>query len=198
MFTGLLLFKTAPSLLKRILCTTVFSHHINSSIRSLHGMDFVPCCNSLQKHKKMASQRAAVFPPPLISFVIIFIILESTTTADARELRPADHGLEYYYEPSESSSEMTSFFGPPSWNELNSTPSPSGSILPSAVKSPVVTSAPKDRGDDGHVMNHVLVVGSFVCGVTGVALMVASALIYFRPKLQDSSVTCDQIHNDTK
>ncbi|CAG7864253.1 unnamed protein product [Brassica rapa] len=153
----------------------------------------------------MASQRTAVFPTPLVSFVIVFIILEATTTVDARELRPADHGLEYYYEPSESSSEMTSFFGPPSWNELDSTPSsssssssPSGSILPSAVKSPVVTSAPKDRGDDGHVMNHVLVVGSFVCGVTGVALMVASALIYFRPKLQNSSVTCDQIHNDTK
>lgn len=153
----------------------------------------------------MTSQRTLVFPPPLISFmIIIFIILESTTTTvDARELRPADHGLEYYYEPSESSSEMTSFFGPPSWNELDSTPSssssrPAASILPSAVKS----SAPKDRGgDDGHVMNHVLVVGSFVCGLTGVALMVASAFIYFRgryPKLQNSSVTCDQIHADTK
>ncbi|KAL0695785.1 hypothetical protein Bca4012_062965 [Brassica carinata] len=148
----------------------------------------------------MASHRTAVFPPPLISVLIAFIILEATTrTVDARELRPADHGLEYYYEPSESSSEMTSFFGPPSWNELNSTPSsPSGSILPSAVKSPV-TSAPKDPGDDGHVMNHVLVVGSFVCGVTGVALMLVSALIYFRPKLQSSSVvTCDQIQNDSK
>ncbi|KAF8105815.1 hypothetical protein N665_0155s0031 [Sinapis alba] len=147
----------------------------------------------------MTSQRTVVFPPPLISFVIVFIVLEATTTTiDARELRPADHGLEYYYEPSESSSEMTSFFGPTSWNELNSTPSPSGSTLPSAVKSPV-NAALKDPGDDdGHVMNHVLVVGSFVCGVTGVALMVASALIYFRPKLQNSSVTCDQIHNNTK
>lgn len=150
----------------------------------------------------MTSQRTIVFPPLLVSFMIVFIILEATTTIDGRELRPADHGLEYYYEPSESSSEMTSFFGPPSWNELDSTPSssssPAASILPSAVKS----SAPKDRGgDDGHVMNHVLVVGSFVCGLTGVALMVASAFIYFRgryPKLQNSSVTCDQIHADTK
>ncbi|KAJ4916905.1 hypothetical protein Rs2_02455 [Raphanus sativus] len=150
----------------------------------------------------MTSQRTIVFLPTLISFMIVFIILDATTTIDGRELRPADHGLEYYYEPSESSSEMTSFFGPPSWNELDSTPSssssPAASILPSAVKS----SAPKDRGgDDGHVMNHVLVVGSFVCGLTGVALMVASAFIYFRgryPKLQNSSVTCDQIHADTK
>ncbi|CAH8354841.1 unnamed protein product [Eruca vesicaria subsp. sativa] len=96
---------------------------------------------------------------------------------------------------------MTSFFGPPSWNELDSSSSsssPSGSILPSAVKSPVTTSSSKDQDDD-HVVNHVLVVGSFVCGLTGVALMVASAIIYFRgryPKSQNSSVTCD--HDDTK
>lgn len=150
----------------------------------------------------MASQRTIVFPPPpLISVMIVFIILEATATVDARELRPADHGLEYYYEPSESSSEMTSFFGPPSWNELDSTSSssPSGSILPSAVKSPVSMSSSKFQDDD-HVMNHVLVVGSFVCGLTGVSLMVASAFIYFRgryPKLQNSSVTCDQVHDQT-
>ncbi|KAJ0237822.1 hypothetical protein HA466_0247280 [Hirschfeldia incana] len=150
----------------------------------------------------MASQRTVVFPPPLISVMIVFTILEATTTTvDGRELRPADHGLEYYYEPSESASEMTSFFGPPSWNELDSTPSPASSILPSAVKSPVTSSSSSKDQDDGHVMNRVLVVGSFICGLTGVALMVASAFIYFRgrhPKLQNSSVTCDQIHNDTK
>ncbi|CAN8313705.1 unnamed protein product [Cochlearia groenlandica] len=130
--------------------------------------------------------------PPLISITILFIIvLESTATMiiiNARELRPSDHGLEYYYEPDddESSKEMTSFFGPPSssssTNEMTSS-SPYGSTLPSAVKSPMTTSSrdndDDDDDDDGHVMRHVLVVGSLVCGVSGVALMVASGLIYF-------------------
>ncbi|CAA7062372.1 unnamed protein product [Microthlaspi erraticum] len=115
---------------------------------------------------------------------------------DARELRPSDHGLEYYYEPGESSSEMTSFFGPPSSNEL-STSTSSSSTLPNAVKSPMTTSS-KGRDDDDHVMSHVLVVGSLVCGLSGVALMIISALVYFLgyPKLQNSCVNCDQIHND--
>uniref|UniRef100_A0A1J3GX44 Uncharacterized protein n=1 Tax=Noccaea caerulescens TaxID=107243 RepID=A0A1J3GX44_NOCCA len=142
----------------------------------------------------MASHRTVLLPP-LISVItmIVVIVLESTTTTiDARELRPSDHGLEYYYEPGESSSEMTSFFGPPSSNEM-STSTSSSSTLPSAVKSPVTTSS---KGRD--VDYHVLIVGSLVCGLSGVALMVVSALIYFLgyPKLQNSTVNCDQIHND--
>ncbi|ESQ33813.1 hypothetical protein EUTSA_v10009012mg [Eutrema salsugineum] len=150
----------------------------------------------------MASHRTNEFPP-LISIMIVFIVLESTTI-NARELRPSDHGLEYYYEPGESASEMTSFFGPPSSNELTSTSissSPSSSTLPSAVKSPMTTSPKgRDDDDDDHVMRHVLVVGSLVCGLSGVALMVASALIYFLgyPKSQNSSVNCDQIQNNNK
>lgn len=143
----------------------------------------------------MASHRTVLFPPLISSVItmIVVIALESTTTTiDARELRPSDHGLEYYYEPGESSSEMTSFFGPPSSNEL-STSTSSSSTLPSAVKSPVTTSS---KGRD--VDDHVLIVGSLVCGLSGVALMVVSALIYFLgyPKLQNSAVNCDQIHND--
>ncbi|CAL9216809.1 unnamed protein product [Arabidopsis halleri] len=145
----------------------------------------------------MAAHKTSEFPP-LISTMIMFIVLESTII-NARELRPSDHGLEYYYEPGESS-EMTSFFGPPSSNELTSSSSPSSSILPSAVKSPMKkTTSSNDRDDDDdHVMNHVLVVGSLVCGLSGVALMVASALICFLgyPKTQNSSVNCDHIHNN--
>lgn len=144
-----------------------------------------------RKKKKMAAQRISEFPP-LISIMTVFIILESATIY-ARELRPSDHGLEYYYEPGESSSEMTSFFGPPSPNELTSTTS-SSSTLPSAVKSPMTTSSKGQ--DDDHVMKHVLVVGSLVCALSGVALMVASALIWFfgYPKIQNSSIS----NNDTK
>ncbi|CAH2034527.1 unnamed protein product [Thlaspi arvense] len=144
----------------------------------------------------MDSHKTVAFPP-LISIMILLIILESTTTIYARELRPSDHGLEDYYDPGESSSEMTSFFGPPSSNELTSTSSPSGSTLPSAVKSPMKSS----KGRNDHVMTHVLVIGSLVCGLSGVALMVASALIYFLgyPKLQNSSINCELVHtNDTK
>ncbi|CAH8253991.1 unnamed protein product [Arabidopsis lyrata] len=143
----------------------------------------------------MAAHKTSEFPP-LISMMIVFIVLESTSI-NARELRPSDHGLEYYYEPGESS-EMTSFFGPPSSNELTSSSSPSSSILPSAVKSPMKKMSSSKDQDDDHVMNHVLVVGSLVCGVSGVALMVASALIYFLgyPKTQNSSVNCDHIHNN--
>lgn len=157
-----------------------------------------------------SSHRNSQFFPPLISIVIVFVILESTpTTVDARELRPSNHGLEYYYEPSESS-DMTSFFGPPSSNELTSSTSstsssPSVSTLPSAVKSPMTSSSSKardddDDDDDDHVMSHVLVVGSLVCGLSGVVLMVASALIYFLgyPKIQNSSNNSDQIHNNAK
>ncbi|EOA36644.1 hypothetical protein CARUB_v10011904mg [Capsella rubella] len=147
-----------------------------------------------------------VFASLIHSVMVVFIVLESMTTINARELRPSDHGLEYYYEPGESSSSgMTTFFGPPSSNDLKSTTSsssPSGSILPSAVKSPLptTTTLPKvrDDDDDDHAMNHVLVVGSLVCGISGVALIVASALIYFLgyPKTQNSSVNCDHIHNN--
>ncbi|XP_010499587.1 PREDICTED: uncharacterized protein LOC104777080 [Camelina sativa] len=151
--------------------------------------------------------------PPFImcSVMILFIVIEPMTI-NARELRPSDHGLEYYYEPTrESQSEMTTFFGPPSPNELtppttssssSSSPPSTSSILPSAVKSPLTTtttsSKVRDNDDDEHVMNHVLVVGSLVCGLSGVALMVASALIYFLgyPKTQHASVNCDHIHNN--
>ncbi|XP_010460852.1 PREDICTED: uncharacterized protein LOC104741652 [Camelina sativa] len=150
--------------------------------------------------------------PPFImcSVIILFIVIEPTTI-NARELRPSDHGLEYYYEPTgESQSEMTTFFGPPSPNELtppttssssSSSPPSSSSILPSAVKSPLTTTKTSSKvrdNDDDHVMNHVLVVGSLVCGLSGVALMVASALIYFLgyPKTQNASVNCDHIHNN--
>lgn len=151
----------------------------------------------------MASRITSEIFPPLISIliVIVLIILESTTMSsiDARELRPSDHGLEYNYETSESS-EMTSFFGPPSSNELTSTSSssPSCSTLPSAAKSPLTSSKGRDDIDDDHVMNHVLFVGSLVCVLSGVVLMVASALIYFLgyPKIQNSSNNSDQIHNN--
>lgn len=143
-----------------------------------------------------AHNKTSEFPPLIFSVMIVLIVLEATTV-NGRELRPSDHGLEYYYEPGESS-EMSTFFGPPSSNEMTSPSSPSGSILPSAVKSPLKTTSSNGRDDDDQVMNHVLVVGSLVCGLSGVALMVASALIYFLgyPKTQNSSVNCDHIHNN--
>ncbi|VVB12165.1 unnamed protein product [Arabis nemorensis] len=106
----------------------------------------------------------------------------------AGELRPSDHGLQYQFTspPTESQSNsppgnMKSFFG----NSRSSPPpSPSDQLLPKA------TAADGSDGDDSwwrdgagnrrdHVMRHVFLAASIICGVSGVALLVVFTLVYF-------------------
>ncbi|XVF26349.1 hypothetical protein REPUB_Repub14bG0008400 [Reevesia pubescens] len=107
---------------------------------------------------------------PLIT--IILIIGEST----ARELRPSDHGLEYQSLPPTGlkSTGMMSFFGSTS---KSSSSTPSTVALPKAMNSNDTSWWKSNRHGSDHV-RHVLVLGSLVCGVTGVALLAASAFIY--------------------
>ncbi|OMP06035.1 hypothetical protein CCACVL1_01741 [Corchorus capsularis] len=104
----------------------------------------------------------------------MIMIREST----ARELRPSDHGLEYQSLPPTGlkSPEMRSFFGASS----SKSSTPSTVALPKAMNSNE-TETPWWSGRHGRGSDHVkqvLLLGSLVCGVTGVALLVASAFIY--------------------
>ncbi|CAF2070384.1 hypothetical protein Bca4012_087622 [Brassica carinata] len=100
----------------------------------------------------------------------------------AEGLRPSDHGLQYQSSspPTESHSppsKMMSFFG-----DSHSSPPPS-QLLPKATDT--------DGGDDDtwwrdgaanrreHVMRHVFLAASIICGVSGVALLVVFTLVYF-------------------
>lgn len=106
------------------------------------------------------------FYVPLISIVIIGEL------SSARELRPSDHGLQsqgFQNLTPEESPEMKEFFG---------ASSPSTAALPKAMNSDDNTPWSIGRGNGNDHVRHVLLVASLVCGVTGVTLLVASALIY--------------------
>lgn len=128
---------------------------------------------------RYSSSSSSIFPFT-ITFLVIF-----TGNSLAGELRPSDHGLQYQSSspPTESSSppgKMMSFFG----DSHSSSPPPSHSqLLPKATAA--------DGGDDNswwrdgagnrrdHVMRHVFLAASIICGVSGVALLVVFTLIYF-------------------
>ncbi|XVE89366.1 hypothetical protein DITRI_Ditri19aG0196100 [Diplodiscus trichospermus] len=119
-----------------------------------------------------------------IALIMLMLIMESTP----RELRPSDHGLEYQSLPPTGlkSPGMMSFFGATS--KASSTPSTMA--LPKAMNSSDTSwwgAGSKRRGSD-HV-RHVLLLGSLVCGLTGVALLAASALIYVMFKIKSSPST---------
>ncbi|CAH8388483.1 unnamed protein product [Eruca vesicaria subsp. sativa] len=116
-----------------------------------------------------------------VSFIFIFAL--------AQGLRPSDHGLQYQFSspPTESHSppeKMMSFFG--------DSHSPPPQLLPKASEA--------DGEDDDswwrdgaenrrdHVMRHVFLAASIICGVSGVALLVVFTLVYFfRYRKQDPS-----------
>lgn len=129
-----------------------------------------------KKKLEMANPRAAV----LIIFAVCLISFAGESSG--RELRPSDHGLEYQEStpPAEKKSPgMKSFFG--------GGPSPAtNAALPWAMNS----TEPSWSGGGGKRdrVRQVLLVGSLVCGVTGVALLVASGLLYiFKYKKQKST-----------
>ena len=134
---------------------------------------------------------------------VILISIAMNGESESHELRPSDHGLGYQNsspagEKSSSSSsppEMKSFFG----GSSSPTSTSSNVAMPKAMDSNS-TDDPDDTSWWSTVGKHdnrnkdrvrdVLLVASVACGVTGVALLVASALLYiFKFRRQRSPTT---------
>ncbi|KAJ0239462.1 hypothetical protein HA466_0230930 [Hirschfeldia incana] len=110
-------------------------------------------------------------------FTVTFIFAGNSLV---EALRPSDHGLQYQSSspPTEPPGKMMSFFG-----DSRSSPPPS-QLLPKATDT-------DGGGDDDtwwrdgaanrreHVMRHVFLAASIICGVSGVALLVVFTLVYF-------------------
>ncbi|XP_044497302.1 uncharacterized protein LOC123219409 [Mangifera indica] len=131
--------------------------------------------------------------------LITIMIIKSTV---ARELRPSDHGLEYQSAPppaAKTKPEMRLFF------KGSSSPSTSNSsnsvALPRAMNSNDTSwwnanVAGGGSGGRDHV-RHVMLVASLVCGVTGLALLIASAFIYiFKHQSRKSSSPSSCVDNN--
>ncbi|KAH1097311.1 hypothetical protein J1N35_014232 [Gossypium stocksii] len=107
--------------------------------------------------------------------ISILILLREST---ARELRPSDHGLGYQSQPTVglNSSDTMSFFGT---SNSSSSSTPPTMAFPKATNSNDTSwwGAGGNRRGSDHV-RQVLLLGSLVCGVTGLALLAASALVY--------------------
>lgn len=126
--------------------------------------------------------------------ILMTMTMMNADHSESHELRPSDHGLEYQTNtPSSSDSgkspppEMMSFFG-------NSSSTSSDVAMPKALNSNSNSSSSSSPDDDtswwnnagrggggGKSKDHVrdvLLVGSIACGLTGVVLLVASALLY--------------------
>ncbi|EOA17569.1 hypothetical protein CARUB_v10005929mg [Capsella rubella] len=136
----------------------------------------------------LLSNRVRSSSSSIFTFTVVTLLLTFAGNSLAGELRPSDHGLQYQFSspPTESNSppgKMNSFFGDP-----HSSPPPSRSqqLLPKA------TAADGGGGGDDdswwrdgagdrrdHVMRHVFLAASIICGVSGVALLVVFTLIYF-------------------
>ena len=131
----------------------------------------------------------AVYAPLLITLMF-------AGDSIARELRPSDHGLEFQNLPPAGLNsyppDMMTFF-----NGKHSTSPTTDFALPKAMNSS--DSSPSswwrstgggDSGGRDHVRD-ALMVGSFVCGITGGVLLLASGLLYLfkyrKQKLNKSS-----------
>lgn len=132
--------------------------------------------------------------------ITLYLLLASAAQLSARDVRPSDHGLQYQQSKpaggNASPPQMMSFFG------ASSTPPtpPSSSAIPKATHSDSTDSSwmrPSGSGRKERVREILLVV-SLVCGVTGVALLIGSALLFlvkFRkenPPAQKSTSTRPQ------
>ncbi|CAN8231080.1 unnamed protein product [Cochlearia groenlandica] len=122
---------------------------------------------------------------PIYFFSLTFFVIFAVESL-AGELRPSDHGLQYQLTsppPTESHAppgKMMSFFGDSHSSSSSSPPSPS-QLLPKAT---AIDDKDKEWWRDGaenrrdHVMRHVFLAASIVCGVAGVALLVVFTLVY--------------------
>ena len=133
-----------------------------------------------------------------LSIIMTITIIQHSK---ARELRPSDHGLDHQSLPPTGAKfppDMKEFFGASNPATRN-TMSPSTGVALPKVKNSSDTSwwrtvggggggGGKGGGDD-HV-RHLLLVASLVCGVTGLGLLVSSAVIcycFIRHKNKHSS-----------
>lgn len=115
----------------------------------------------------------------IFSFTLTFLVIFVGNSL-AEGLRPSDHGLQYQSSspPAESQSppgKMKSFFG-----DSHSPPPSNSQLLPKATAADDDSwwrDGAKNRRD--HVMRHVFLAASIICGVSGVALLVVFTLIYF-------------------
>uniref|UniRef100_A0A6N2NAP6 Uncharacterized protein n=1 Tax=Salix viminalis TaxID=40686 RepID=A0A6N2NAP6_SALVM len=147
--------------------------------------------------KEITLQSTAIYLQ--FSIMIIIMIIINTQDSKARELRPSDHGLGFQSMPPTAVKfppDMKQFFGASS---AATSTSSSGVALPKAMNSNDTSwwrTAGAGGGGGDHV-RHVLLVASLVCGVTGLGLLVTSALIFYfmRHKNQSSpSSTTDNNH----
>ncbi|KAJ7969121.1 Transmembrane protein [Quillaja saponaria] len=128
---------------------------------------------------------------PLIGLLI-------AAESGGREIRPSEHGLEYQNSPPPGNKfppKMKSFF-----KGKDSSSTSSNVALPKAMNSTSQSSwwgnggdgdGGGGKGNNGGGRDHVkdvLLVGSIVCGITGVIILVASGFLYiFRFRNQKSS-----------
>ncbi|XP_018853197.1 uncharacterized protein LOC109015174 [Juglans regia] len=123
-----------------------------------------------------------------IAIYTLLVLIALIGELDSHELRPSYHGLDYQSSAAvaghESAPEMRSFFGGSS--------SPTSTVaMPKAMNSNSTNNDTSwwgghSAGGKDHV-REVLLVASVACGITGVALLVASTLIcVFKSRRQRS------------
>ncbi|KAL5577392.1 hypothetical protein UlMin_019091 [Ulmus minor] len=133
-------------------------------------------------------------PRAIAAAIVVLITIIIAGESDGRELRPSDHGLDYQESPppGEKSPQMVTFFGGGGGEKEGSSPS-SNMPMPRAMNSNDTTWWKAIGGRTGNGKDRVrqdLVVASLVCGITGVALLVVSGLLYiFKFKRQKSTST---------
>ena len=133
-----------------------------------------------------------VYAPLLIGFILV--VGEST----ARELRPSDHGLVFQISPPKGVTyppAMMSFF-----NGKHSTATSTDFGMPKALNSNESSQSWWGGDDGGGRRDHLrgaLMVGSLVCGITGVILLVVSGLLYvFKYRKHKSKESSRDNEND--
>ncbi|KAF8031868.1 hypothetical protein BT93_D0938 [Corymbia citriodora subsp. variegata] len=135
----------------------------------------------------MASSRGMY---ALLALCVLFFT--NVTQSESRELRPSDHGLRFQDPPPAGAKlpqEMASFFGGSPSSPSSSNPSGSSPAVP-LLNGTISSGDPWWRGGGGyggsggegrgtrHRMRGALLVASIVCGITGVALLFASGLVF--------------------
>ncbi|XP_011044926.1 PREDICTED: uncharacterized protein LOC105139973 [Populus euphratica] len=128
----------------------------------------------------------------------IIMMISITQHSKARELRPSDHGLDHQSLPpigAKFPPDMKEFFGASNSATRNSMSPSTGVAFPKAKNSSdaswwrTVGGGGGKGGGDDHV-RHLLLLASLVCGVTGLGLLVSSAVIcycFIRHKNKHSS-----------
>lgn len=169
----------------------LLSFYISYSVFLLSAAEHKILSERVKGSVKMASLRGIA---KAIAIYTPLILIALTGELDSHELRPSYHGLDYQSSTADAGDESTpmmrSFFGGSSSPKSTS----SNVAMPKAMNSNSTNndtswwgsgSSTNARGRD-HV-KEVLLVASVACGITGVALLVASTLIcLFKSRRQRS------------